>query len=245
MARLSALTLALAATLPALGAAPALAQTSPMMVPATGPVISLSVTESIDSAPDMATVGTGVQTRAPTARVAMQQNAQAMDKLIAAILKSGVERKDIQTSGINLSPQYDYSNRTDGQGPRFIGYEASNQLTVKLRKIETVGDIIDTMVTAGATNINGPSFGIADDAPLLVQAREKAIRTAGARAQFYATQTGYRSARLLSISETGQFGPPVPMPMLRNMAAEAASTKVEPGQLSMSVTLSFQYVLER
>lgn len=247
MARLHthALSLALAAALPVLWASPALAQATPMMVPATGPVVGLSVTESVDAAPDMATVGTGVQTRALTAREAMQKNAQAMDRLIAAILKSGVARKDIQTSGINLNPQYDYTNRTGSQGPRFVGYEASNQLTVKLRKIDTVGDIIDAMVAAGATNINGPSFGIADEAPLLTAAREKAIRTAAARAQFYAAQTGYRSARLVSISETGQFSPPVPMPMMRAQAAEAASTKVEPGQLSMSVTLSFQYVLER
>lgn len=244
MARLPALSFALAAAMPILGAAPALAETTPLMIPATGPVISLSVTENVESAPDMATIGTGVQTRAPTARAAMQQNAQAMERLIAAILKSGVARTDIQTSGINLSPQYDYSNRTDGQGPRFIGYEASNQLTVKLRRIETVGDVIDAMVAAGATNINGPSFGMADDAPLLTEAREKAIRTARARAQFYAAQTGYKGVRLLSISETGQFGPPVPM--IRTMAAEAAaSTKVEPGQLSTSVTLSFQYLLEK
>ena len=244
MARLSALSLALAAAVPMLGASQAFAQAAPMMVPATGPVVSLSVTETVDSTPDMATVGTGVQTRALTAREAMRLNAQAMDKLIAAILKSGVARKDIQTSGINLSPQYDYSNQAPGKGPRFIGYEASNQLTVKLRKIETVGDIIDTMVAAGATNINGPSFGIADDAPLVKQAREKAIRSAGERAQFYAAQTGYRGARLISISESGDFVRP-PMPMMRAMAAEAASTKVEPGQLTTSVTLSFQYVLEK
>ncbi|HTH28620.1 MAG TPA: SIMPL domain-containing protein [Sphingobium sp.] len=244
MVRLFALSLALATT-PLLGASPALAQATPMMIPATGPVISLSVTEDVESTPDMATVGTGVQTRALSAREAMRLNAQAMDRLIAAILKSGIARKDIQTSGISLSPQYDYSNRAGSQGPRFIGYEASNQLTVKLREITTVGDIIDAMVTAGATNINGPSFGIADPAPLLQQAREKAIRSGNARAQFYAAQTGHRSARLVSISETGQFGPPVPMPMMRAQAAEAASTKVEPGQLSTSVTLSFQYVLEK
>lgn len=244
MARLHTLSLALAAAVPMLGASPALAQAAPMMVPATGPVVSLSVTETVDSAPDMATVGTGVQTRALTAREAMRLNAQAMDKLIAAILKSGVARKDVQTSGINLSPQYDYSNQAAGKGPRFIGYVASNQLTVKLRKIDTVGDVIDTMVTAGATNINGPSFGIADDAPLVKQAREKAIRSAGERAQFYAAQTGYSSARLISISESGDFVRP-PMPMMQAMRAEAANTKVEPGQLTTSLTLSFQYVLER
>lgn len=246
MARIALVPLALAAAAVGLPTAAALAQSpAPTMMPASGPVVSLSVSEEMRSKPDMATVGTGVQTRAMTAQEAMRLNAQQMEKLIDAILKAGIERKDIQTSGINLNPQYDYSNRDGQSQPRFIGYEASNQVTVMIRKIDNVGAVIDRMVGAGATNVNGPSFGIADDTPLLRQAREKAIRTAAERAQFYAQQTGYRSARLLSISENGNFAPPVPMPtMVRAQAAEA-KTPVEPGEMATGVTLSFQYVLEK
>lgn len=244
MARIKALPLVLAAAALPLGVAPARAQTAPM-APVAGPVVSLSVTESVDSAPDMATVGTGVQTRALTAKDAMAANAAAMDRLVAAILKAGIDRKDVQTSGINLNPQYDYSNRTDGEGPKFLGYEASNQLTVKIRKIDNAGDVVDRMVQAGATNVNGPSFGIADDTALLKQAREKAIRTAQDRAMFYAQAAGYRSVRLFSISENGDMPRPVPMPMMARADSAAAKTRIEPGQLSTSVTLSFQYVLEK
>ncbi len=212
-----------------------------------GPVVSLSVTESVDSAPDIATVNTGVQTRAQTAKQAMGDNAAQMDRLVTALVKAGVARKDIQTSGLNLNPQYDYSNRSEGQGPRFIGYEASNQLSVKLRDIKTVGDTIDKMVEAGATNINGPSFGIDDDTELLRQARNKVIKAAGERAAFYAQAAGYRSARLIAISETGEIMRPMPMMAQADMAVAAAprATKIEPGQLSTSLTLSFQYVLEK
>ncbi len=232
----------------ALPASTALAQPpAPMMVPATGPVVSLSVNEEVRSAPDMATVGTGVQTRAMTAQEAMRLNAQQMNRLIDAVLKAGVDRKDIQTSGINLNPQYDYSNRDGQTQPRFIGYEASNQVTVMIRRIDDVGTVIDRMVGTGATNVNGPSFGIADNAPLLRQAREKAIRTATERAQFYAQQTGYRSARLLSISETGDFRPPMPVMMMAAAPAAAMmeKTRVEPGEMATGVTLSFQYMLEK
>lgn len=235
-----------AAMLPATVAS-AQSQPTPMMMPASGPVISLSVSEDVRSKPDMATVGTGVQTRALTAQEAMRLNAQQMNKLIDAVLKAGIERKDVQTSGINLNPQYDYSNRDDQTQPRFIGYEASNQVTVTIRKIDDVGAVIDRMVGAGATNVNGPSFGIADNAPLLRDARQKAIRTAQARALFYAQETGYRSARLLSISENGDFRPPMPVVMMA--AAPAApmmeKTRVEPGEMATGVTLSFQYVLEK
>ncbi len=244
------LLLAASAALMASTMAAAQPQQGPIpMVPATGPLLSMSVTESVESAPDMATINTGVQTRALAARDAMAQNATQMDKLIAALVKGGIDRKDIQTSGINLSPQYDYSNRPDGQsqGPRFIGYEASNQLTVTVRKLDKAGELIDAMVTAGATNINGPSFGIMDTAKLLDAARTKAIKTAQDRANLYAQATGYRTAKLIVIAEGGGFQPPMPIMMsARAMdSAAAPQTKIEPGQVSSSISLNVQYMLER
>jgi len=217
------------------------------MIPAGGPLISFSVTENVETAPDVATISTGVQTRALTAKEAMRLNAVSMDRVIAAILKSGIERKDIQTSGLSLSPQYDYSNQKPGEGPRFIGYDASNQLTVKVRKIADAGDIVDRMVQAGATNIGGPSFGISDDAALMRKAREKAVKSAMERANFYAMATGYRTARLISLSENGEGPRPYPVPMMvRAMAADAApETKVEPGQISTGITVNVQFVLEK
>lgn len=239
-----------ALALMALGAAalPAavLAQTS-VTIAETAPVVTLNVTESVEAAPDVAIVGTGVQTRAATAAQAMQDNAARTQSLIAALAKAGIAKKDIQTSGINLSAQYDYSNR-DGQQtpPRFIGYEASNQLSVKLRDVKKVGASLDAMVAAGATNINGPSFSIDDPAPLLVQARGAALKSATAQADYYAQAAGYRSARLLSISESNSGGTP-PMPMLQSarFKADVANTPVEPGQVSAAVTLTVQYALEK
>jgi len=215
------------------------------MIPAGGPVLSLSVTEAIDSAPDMATLSTGVQTNAQTAQEAMSQNAALMEKLIAAVTRGGVERKDIQTSGINLSPQYDYSNRSDGQPPRFLGYQASNQLTLTIRQIDKAGALIDAMVSAGATNINGPTFGIAEPERILDQARAKAVQTAQARANLYAQATGYRTARLIAVDESGNMPRPVPMPRMAMMAQSDAGTEIQPGQVSSSITLGVQFVLER
>lgn len=224
----------------------AIAQTS-VTIAETAPVVTLNVTETVEAAPDRAVVGTGVQTRAPTATQAMRDNAAKMDRLIATLAKAGIAKKDIQTSGINLSAQYDYSNR-DGQpaGPRFIGYEASNQLTIKLHDIKKVGPLLDTLVEAGATNVSGPSFSIEDPAPMLAQARAAALKSAKAQADFYAQAAGYRSARLLSISESNSGGnPPMPMVTARFKADVAEATPVEPGQVGSSVTLTVQYALER
>lgn len=236
------LALSIAAAVPAAAAAQPVVPSAPWQA-VDLPLLTLGAQGEVRARPDMATVGTGVETRAQTARDAMAQNAAQMEKLVAALLKAGIERKHIQTSSISLSPQYDYSN--SGQPPRFIGYQASNQLSVVAHDLARLGSLIDAMVAAGATNINGPSFGVVDDGALLRQAREKALDEAKARAQFYAARAGYRTVRLVSISEQGG-GYPVPMPMMA-MAKEAAApaTPIEPGQIATSVTLSVQYVMER
>jgi uncharacterized protein YggE len=225
----------------------AVAQTS-VTLAETAPVVTLNITETVEAAPDMATVGTGVQTRAMTAAQAMADNATQMTGLIAALTKAGIARKDIQTSGINLNPQYDYSGRNpDGSQspPKFTGYEASNQLTVKLRDIKSVGPMLDKMVAAGATNLSGPTFTIADPTPMIAQARAAALKTARQQADYYAQATGYRAARLLSIAENSSGGrPPMPMMAMR-MKAESADTPVEPGQVSSAVSLTVQYALDK
>lgn len=215
----------------------------------TAPVVTLNITESVEAAPDVATVGTGVETRAPTAREAMAANAVQMDRLIAALAKGGIAKKDIQTSGIRLNAQYDYSARNpDGSqaAAKFVGYEAANQLSITVRDVKRVGDLLDRMAAAGATSISGPTFGIDDPAPLLVQARGQALKSAKAQAEYYAQQTGYRTVRLISISEASNGGgAPMPMVQMRMSADMAKSTPVEPGQVSASVSLTLQYALER
>jgi uncharacterized protein len=160
--------------LPMLKPVTTLAAASAMMLPAaafaapqvnlapTGPVVELSIYESIEAAPDRVTIGAGVTTTAPTATAAMQQNAAEMTKVIARIKALGIPEKDIQTIGVALGPQYDY----EAGGPVFRGYQAANRVSVNLAKIEDTGRVLDALVEAGATDISGPNFAIADDTAL-------------------------------------------------------------------------------
>ena len=242
---------AMASGLALMAATPALAQqqggTTVTTASVQGPVLGFSVSEEVRSRPDQATVGAGVQTTAPTAVEAMRLNAVAMDKLIAAAKTRGIKPEDIQTSGINLSPQYDYSNQTPGQPPRFIGYQVNNNVRATTSKIDDVGPLLDALVAAGGTNVDGPWFGMKDPDAQLVGARGAAIKQAEAKAADYARLAGYRGAELISISEGGSFGgPQPPMPMVRlEMASDAKATPVEPGRVSNVLTLSFQYRLVR
>ncbi len=231
--------------LPAAALAQPVMPTAPMMAPG-GATLSLAVTERIEADPDLAIVTGGVTTTAPTATEALRQNSAEMEKVVAAVRRAGIAEKDVQTVGINLAAQYDYRNRDDGQPPRFIGYQASNRVQLRIKDIPKIGPILDALVQAGATDINGPDFQLENSDELEAQARLKTIATAQARAEAYARAAGFRSARLTGISETGAApAPPMPYGEARIVTTAAAAPPISPGQVRGQVTVNFTYLLER
>src|SRR5215217_8366920 len=99
-----------------------------------------------------ATITLGVTTEAPTAAEAMRLNAAKMSQVIAALKKGGIADRDLQTSGLNLNPQYVYQENLP---PRLNGYQASNQVTVVVRDLAKHGQAVDAAVNSGATNVGG------------------------------------------------------------------------------------------
>ena len=130
---------------------------------------------------------------------------------MAALKKAGIAAKDIQTSGLNLSPQYVYEQN---QPPRLTGYQASNQVTVTVHDLTKLGAAVDATVNAGANQVNGISFGLNDPTAAENAAREDAVKALQAKADLYAKATGYRIGRLVSLSEGGGYTPQPPMPMM-------------------------------
>ncbi len=206
------------------------------------PLVSFSVSEEIRSRPDVAGVGAGVQVTAPTAVEAMRQNAAAMDKLIAAVKAAGIKAENIRTTGINLSSQYDYSNRQDGQPPRFVGYQVSNNVHVTTSKIDEIGALLDRLVAAGGTDVSGPWFSVKDPEAQTASIRGKVMAAGKAKAEDYARLAGYRGVELVSVSEGGGYMPTPRLEMVKMAApADAQSTPVEPGQVGNSLSLNFTY----
>lgn len=222
-------------------AAPAAA--AEIQLAATGPVVELTVNESVEAEPDIVTIGAGVTTQASTAVEAMRTNAQAMNSVVERIKALGVPERDIQTTGINLGAMYDYDQARQRQV--FRGYQASNRVSVKLRDIDRTGEVLDALVAAGATDLSGPDWSIDDDTAARAQARRQAMETARAQALEYARAAGYSDIRLLEISET--VAPQPPMPYLRAVRAEAAdaATPVQPGMVQAGVTVRVTYEMTR
>jgi uncharacterized protein YggE len=211
------------------------------------PVVELTLTEIVRADPDIAQVGAGVQTRAQSASAAVQANASQMDRLVERLRSLGIERKDIQTSNFSLNAEYDYNDR-NGQSPIFTGYVVTNQVTVRLERLDRVGQVLDALVEAGANNIFGPNFLLEDDREAKATARRNAFQRAQVQADEFARMAGYTGARLLEVSETYQsFGPvAVPQGAVQVTAvARDVATPIEPGQVGAGVTLTTKYEMTR
>lgn len=217
----------------------AVVQQNPLQIQ--GTLLSVNAEGKVTGRPDMATANLGVVTEGPTAAAAMQANAQRMTALIAALRRAGVAERDIQTSNLSVSPQYVYEER---QPPRLTGYQASNTVTAKICNLDRTGATLDAAVTAGGNTLNGVSFSYQEPDAVLDQARTAAIADARRRAELYARAAGLRVHRIISISEGGGYMPPVPMPMMARMSADAAAnTPVQPGEIDTTVSVGVVFEL--
>ncbi|MFL6844201.1 MAG: SIMPL domain-containing protein [Allosphingosinicella sp.] len=221
--------------------APAAAQVQSTAV-LDGTRLDVVASGEVSRVPDTARITAGVVTTAPSATAALAQNAAQMASVRAALKRAGIADRDIQTSSINLYPDY----RQDQQGggtPQIIGYRASNEVSVKFRDIANTGKILDALVAEGANQINGPMLGIDKPDEALDEARTKALSAARARAELYARALGMRVGKILSISEAGgNYAQPLPMMRMRAEAAQA--TSIDPGEQSVSVSLAVSFELE-
>lgn len=206
-----------------------------------GTLLTISTTADVSRKPDVATISTGVITQSTDANIAMRDNATHMDKVMAALRGAGIAERDIQTSGINLSPQYQYRDNTP---PTITGYQANNTVNVKVRDLAKLGKVLDTLVAQGANQINGPSFGLEKPESAIEEARIAAIKKAQAQAQTYAHTLGMKIKRIVSIQENGT-SMPSPRPMMRMMAAAApaSDTAISAGESAVSVSVEMVFEL--
>ncbi len=207
--------------------------------------LNLNINSQVKKAPDMATISAGVVTQARTAKAAMDDNARRMSAAFVALKAAGIADRDLQTSGVNLSPQYNY---VPNQRPTIKGYEVSNRVTVRIRRLENIGPVLDALVAQGVNELNGPTFGLDNPEAELDTARTEAMATAMRRAELYARASGMRLKRVLTINESGGYEPPQPRPMMMmaRMSADAApETPVAPGEVTLSIQLNVSFEFEK
>ena len=196
-------------------------------------------TAVVKTAPDEAVISLGVHTEAEGAKAAMEQNAERMDAVVRALLNAGVVPDDISTSNISLWPQYDTN------GVNVTGYVAENSLSVTVRDIDNVGDVIDAGIAAGANLAGGVMFQLSDENQGVEQALRMAVDDAKTKAEALADQAGASLGRVVRIDETSSGAPPVyyDRAVAEDSAGGGAPTPILPSDVETSVTVTVVWAL--
>lgn len=192
--------------------------------------------------PDLALLSLAVMREAKTARAALDANNDAMAAVIAAMKAAGIKDRDLQTSGIQISPRYNFTNRADGsQEAELVAYQVTNTLSVRVRDLDKTGEIIDKAVSLGVNQGGGITFTNDDPATTVTAARKKAVTDAIAKAKTLAEAAGVNLGRVLEISDQSFTSPPMPINAKAFDAARSA-VPVQAGEnaYSVQVTVTFE-----
>jgi uncharacterized protein YggE len=211
------------------------------------PLRSMTVngTGQVFLTPDIAYIYIGVHTEMDTAAEAVAANNAETQKVAGALKDAGVDTKDIRTTNFSIWPNQQYS--PDGQ-PTSTRYAVDNSVFVTVRDLENLGDLLDSAVAAGANSINSVQFDVADKTEALKQARDQAVEDAKAQAQELADTAGLKLGEIQSVG----FYDATPVPYLDTYGkggggagvAEAAAVPIQPGQLTLTVTVNMTYEIK-
>ena len=194
--------------------------------------------------PDIAYINIGVHTEKPAAADAVAENKDQTQKVIDSLKGAGVDPKDISTTNFSIWSNTQYS--PDGQ-PTGTTYVVDNTVSVTVRDLASLGDLLDSAVASGANNINSIQFDVADKTAALKEARAQAVKVAETQAQELADAAGVKLGDIQTIS----FNDTLPVPYSNTFGkggggavAEAAAVPIQPGQLSLTVTVSMTYEIK-
>jgi uncharacterized protein YggE len=192
--------------------------------------------------PDMAEVHAGVTTQADSAAAALEQNSADMAKLLDVAREQGIAKKDIQTSQFRIAPRYQQDPKHK-QTNEIVGYQVTNQVRITVGDLDALGALLDKVVAAGANQVHGINFSIAEPEHLLDRARREAMADARRKAELYAKAGDVRLGRTLLIQE-GAARVPQPRPVRYFSEARAASAPIAQGELDFMVSIQITYRLE-
>jgi uncharacterized protein len=196
----------------------------------------------VQGTPDTLTINAAMEITAPDAAAALNQTSELQRTVIDALVESGVDRKDINTSQVSVQPQYG-----GGMGNVVTGYRASNTIDIKIRQLDAASQAFGIIASTGgnATRINNVTLAIEDDSQLVREARARAFNDAKSRAEQYALLAELDLGKVISISEVPSTTPPTPLPANapRGDAAEMAAVPIEPGQQTVGFNVTVVYEL--
>ncbi len=178
------------------------------------------------------TISAGATTTGATAQAAMAANSALVDRLINVIRSAGISATDIRTSDLSVAPRIAGDGRDVDLRPRILGYVARNQLRIRFRDLNRASAIIDSLFAAGANEVDGPRFSLADPVPAQRAAQRAAIAEARAEADNIASTLGKKVGRLLRVSDRRVSSIDSGVEIIVS-GSRAARVVIEPGELEI------------
>lgn len=205
--------------------------------------VSVSGAGSANLVPDIAYIYVGVHTEKPSAAEAVDENNAQTQKVIESLKDFGIAAKDIRTTNFSIWPQDRYDPMT-GTPTGEKTYVVDNTVYVIVRDLDKLGELLDTVITAGANTVNSIQFDVADKTEALKEARAKAVENAAAQAEELAGATGVKLGEVQTIT----YYDSVPYPVFDGKggggAAMEAAVPIQPGQLTFTVTVTVTYEIK-
>jgi uncharacterized protein len=219
-------------------AAPAVAQQPPAPPPPLPPARIIVTGEgSVSVPPDYAEIASGATNQAKTAKEASDANAKVIVALNAALKNDGIAASDVQTLRFSVSPVY--GTPQQNSPPKLVGFSVSNELRIKVRQIDRVGEILDSLIQAGATDSGSVQFLHSNMSQVLDRARQAAMADARRKAELYAQSAGLKLGGVAWVTELPASA--APAPLMRAYGA-AASVPISAGTdtLNVQITVGFE-----
>ncbi len=204
------------------------------------PSITVNGAGAVEARPDMAIVSAGADSQAKTVAAALAENSDKVAKILALAKTSGIAGADVQTENVSVHPVYE-DRRGNDRLPAILGYRVSNSVTIRVRKLDRLGGLLDRLSAAGADRIGRLRFGVSDPETLLRQARRRAVADARARAALYTEAAGVALGRVVLIAETGMSLPVRDRSYLGRR--EKAAVPVAPGSLEFGATVTIRFAI--
>ncbi len=221
-----------------LTAAPALAQQPGPPPPLPPARIIVTGDGSVTVPPDYAEIASGATNQAKTAKEASDANAKVIVALNAALKNDGIAANDVQTLRFSVSPVY--GTPQQNSPPKLVGFSVSNELRIKVRQIGRVGEILDSLIQAGATDSGSVQFLHSNMSQVLDRARQAAMMDARRKAELYAQSAGLKLGGVAWVTEVPASTAPTPFPMRAYAAAGAVPISAGADTLSVQITVGYE-----
>lgn len=214
--------------------------------------ISVQGEGSIGVKPDLVSIRIGVNMERETAAEALRDNNEIMAKVSGRVSELGVEERDVMTSSVSLNPVYNYirDKKTDTNKRVLSGFNASNQVTLRIRKLDSVGDVLGALVEAGVNTIDSIRFTAEDTRAAADDARTLAVTDAKRKADVFASAAGYRVTSVIEIDSHDSNTPPVvhkagnARMLMSSMEDSVGAVPIAGGELTVSSSVSIVYQIE-